>query len=182
MAMAFRMARPRAAHVQMGSASAGSKALSAYRGPRLRCAAGGGAEGVDGGEDMDKEKTESSQSASLNDGDGGDASLESEFTRVLRVRKQKKKQEMETRWKQGGLRPRVVHESTSEWIRRVAYQYPHAVLGTASGAVLVSNCEELGGLEYSERARRLVAAAPEAHAKDWDVADDRGLGERSLMG
>jgi hypothetical protein len=35
------------------------------------------------------------------------------------------------------------------------------VFGTASGAVLVSNCEELGGLEYRERARRLLASEPE---------------------
>ena len=58
---------------------------------------------------------------------------------------------METRWTQGGLRPRVVHESTSDWIRRVAFDWPNAVMGTAAGSVLVCNCEELGGLEYRER-------------------------------
>ena len=101
---------------------------------------------------------------------------------MLREQKQRAKQEMETRWKQGGLRPRVVHESTSDYIRRVDFQWPNAVFGTASGAVLVSNCEELGGLEYRERARRLLARAPDAHTKDWAVADERGLGERSLLG
>lgn len=102
--------------------------------------------------------------------------------RVMREQNRRAKLEMETRWKQGGLRPRVVHESASDFIRRVDFHWPNAVFGTASGAVLVSNCEELGGLEYRERARRLLAAAPEAHAKDWTAADDRGLGERSLLG
>jgi len=39
------------------------------------------------------------------------------------------------------------------------------VLGTAGGAVIVSNCEELGGLEYRERARRVVASVPDAHLR-----------------
>lgn len=124
-----------------------------------------------------------SEDASSNPGDsGGSASLESQFMRVLREQEARARREMETRWKQGGLRPRVVHESTSDYIRRVDFQWPTAVLGTASGAVLVSNCEECGGLEYRERARRLIARAPDAHARDWTGADDRGLGERSLLG
>ena len=87
----------------------------------------------------------------------GDAtpSLESEFARVLREQTERATRAMETRWTQGGLRPRVVHESTSDWIRRVAFDWPNAVMGTAAGSVLVCNCEELGGLEYRERARRL---------------------------
>ena len=102
--------------------------------------------------------------------------------RVMREQNARVRQATATRWKQGGLRPRVVHESDSDYIRRVDFQWPNAVMGTASGAVLVSNCEELGGSEYRERARRLVAARRDAHGRDWQAADDRGLGERSLLG
>lgn len=116
------------------------------------------------------------------DPDPSGATLESEFMRVMREQNARNRQATETRWKQGGLRPRVVHESDSDYIRRVDFQWPNAVMGTASGAVLVSNCEELGGLEYRERARRLVAARRDAHGRDWQAADDRGLGERSLLG
>ena len=56
------------------------------------------------------------------------------------------------------------------------------VLGTAGGAVIVSNCQELGGLEYRERARRVVASVPDAHLRDWAGAEERGLGERTLLG
>ena len=86
-------------------------------------------------------------------------SLESEFARVLREQTERATRAMETRWTQGGLRPRVVHESTSDWIRRVAFDWPNAVMGTAAGSVLVCNCEELGGLEYRERAPPPVGAA-----------------------
>ena len=114
----------------------------------------------------------------------GDAtpSLESEFARVLREQTERATRAMETRWTQGGLRPRVVHESTSDWIRRVAFDWPNAVMGTAAGSVLVCNCEELGGLEYRERARRLLARRKDAHSRDWRAVEDRGLGERSLLG
>ena len=116
------------------------------------------------------------------DPDPSGATLESEFMRVMREQNARVRQATATRWKQGGLRPRVVHESDSDYIRRVDFQWPNAVMGTASGAVLVSNCEELGGSEYRERARRLVAARRDAHGRDWQAADDRGLGERSLLG
>ena len=116
------------------------------------------------------------------DPDPSGATLESEFMRVMREQNARVRQATATRWKQGGLRPRVVHESDSDYIRRVDFQWPNAVMGTASGAVLVSNCEELGGSEYRERARRLVAARRDAHGRRWQAADDRGLGERSLLG
>ena len=58
-----------------------------------------------------------------------------EFARVLRE-DERATRAMETRWTQGGLRPRVVHESTSDWIRRVAFDWPNAVMGTAAGSVL----------------------------------------------
>ena len=109
-------------------------------------------------------------------------SLESEFARVLREQTERATRAMETRWTQGGLRPRVVHESTSDWIRRVAFDWPNAVMGTAAGSVLVCNCEELGGLEYRQRARRLLARRKDAHSRDWRAVEDRGLGERSLLG
>ena len=75
-------------------------------------------------------------------GGGADApSLESQFARILRERTERDTQAMRTKWSQGGLRPRVVHESTSDWIRRVAFDWPNAVMGTAAGSVLVCNCE-----------------------------------------
>lgn len=103
---------------------------------------------------------------------------------ILREQTTRRRLEMETRWKQGGLRPRVVHESSSEWIRRVSFQWPLAAMGTASGAVLVSECTETGGSPDSKRQRsqRLVASASDAHSRDWANADERGLGERSLLG
>ena len=114
---------------------------------------------------------------------GADApSLESQFARILREKTERDTQAMRTRWSQGGLRPRVVHESTSDWIRRVAFDWPNAVMGTAAGSVLVCNCEELGGLEYRERARRLLAKRKDAHSRDWTGLEERGLGERSLLG
>ena len=122
-------------------------------------------------------------SRSENDATGDPTpSLESEFARVLREQTERATRAMETRWTQGGLRPRVVHESTSDWIRRVAFDWPNAVMGTAAGSVLVCNCEELGGLEYRERARRLLARRKDAHSRDWRAVEDRGLGERSLLG
>ena len=122
-------------------------------------------------------------SGSENDATGDPTpSLESEFARVLREQTERATRAMETRWTQGGLRPRVVHESTSDWIRRVAFDWPNAVMGTAAGSVLVCNCEELGGLEYRERARRLLARRKDAHSRDWRAVEDRGLGERSLLG
>jgi hypothetical protein len=39
------------------------------------------------------------------------SSLESQFMSILREQTTRRRLEMETRWKQGGLRPRVVHES-----------------------------------------------------------------------
>ena len=122
-------------------------------------------------------------SRSENDATGDPTpSLESEFARVLREQTERSTRAMETRWTQGGLRPRVVHESTSDWIRRVAFDWPNAVMGTAAGSVLVCNCEELGGLEYRERARRPLARRKDAHSRDWRAVEDRGLGERSLLG
>ena len=113
-----------------------------------------------------------------------DTTLESQFMAILREQTTRRRLEMETRWKQGGLRPRVVHESSSEWIRRVSFQWPLAAMGTASGAVLVSECTETGGSPDSRRQRsqRLVASASDAHSRDWANADERGLGERSLLG
>ena len=61
-----------------------------------------------------------------------------------------------------GLRPRVVHESGSEWIRRVDFQFPLAAMGTASGAVLVSECTDHSG--SPRRAPRALAAAGGLHA------------------
>ena len=112
------------------------------------------------------------------------ASLESQFMTILREQTTRRRLEMETRWKQGGLRPRVVHESSSEWIRRVDFQWPLAAMGTASGAVLVSECTDVAGApeERRDRSRRLVASVKDAHSRDWDTADERGLGERSLLG
>ena len=110
------------------------------------------------------------------------ASLASEFMKIAAERARKEELAMATRWKQGGLRPRVVHENASEFLRRVDLRFPLAVFGTASGAVLVADCTELGGLEYRERATRLLASCPDAHARDWNAAEDRGLGERSLLG
>ena len=103
---------------------------------------------------------------------------------ILREQTTRRRLEMETRWKQGGLRPRVVHESGSEWIRRVDFQFPLAAMGTASGAVLVSECTDHSGSpdERRARSRRLVASMPDAHSRDWKEADERGLGERSLLG
>ena len=133
-------------------------------------------------------------------GDAGDASeessgegdldapepsfLESQFMTILREQTTRRRLEMETRWKQGGLRPRVVHESGSSWIRRVDFQFPLAAMGTASGAVLVSECTDHSGSpdERRARSRRLVASMPDAHSRDWKEADERGLGERSLLG
>ena len=81
---------------------------------------------------------------------------------ILREQTTRRRLEMETRWKQGGLRPRVVHESGSEWIRRVDFQFPLAAMGTASGAVLVSECTDHSGSpdERRARSRRLVASMP----------------------
>ena len=112
------------------------------------------------------------------------SSLESQFMTILREQTTRRRLEMETRWKQGGLRPRVVHESGSEWIRRVDFQFPLAAMGTASGAVLVSECTDHSGSpdERRARSRRLVASMPDAHSRDWKEADERGLGERSLLG
>ena len=112
------------------------------------------------------------------------SSLESQFMTILREQTTRRRLEMETRWKQGGLRPRVVHESGSEWIRRVSFQFPLAAMGTASGAVLVSECTDHSGSpdERRARSRRLVASMPDAHSRDWKEADERGLGERSLLG
>jgi hypothetical protein len=103
---------------------------------------------------------------------------------ILREQTTRRRLEMETRWKQGGLRPRVVHESGSEWIRRVSFQFPLAAMGTASGAVLVSECTDHSGSPEERRARsqRLVASVPDAHSRDWKETDERGLGERSLLG
>ena len=112
------------------------------------------------------------------------SSLESQFMSILREQTTRRRLEMETRWKQGGLRPRVVHESSSEWIRRVSFQFPLAAMGTASGAVLVSECTDHSGSPEERRARsqRLVASVPDAHSRDWKETDERGLGERSLLG
>ena len=112
------------------------------------------------------------------------SSLESQFMTILREQTTRRRLEMETRWKQGGLRPRVVHESSSEWIRRVDFQFPLAAMGTASGAVLVSECTDHSGSPEERRARsqQLVASMPDAHSRDWKAADERGLGERSLLG
>ena len=112
------------------------------------------------------------------------SSLESQFMSILREQTTRRRLEMETRWKQGGLRPRVVHESGSEWIRRVSFQFPLAAMGTASGAVLVSECTDHSGSPEERRARsqRLVASVPDAHSRDWKETDERGLGERSLLG
>ena len=156
---------------------------------RARCSASSSAsDGASPGDDeVDSAKSSddpsySSSSSSSPSSSMDGASLASEFMKIAAERARKEELAMATRWKQGGLRPRVVHENASEFLRRVDLRFPLAVFGTASGAVLVADCTELGGLEYRERATRLLASCPDAHARDWNAAEDRGLGERSLLG
>eukprot|EP00227_Mantoniella_beaufortii_P020214 CAMPEP_0197580254 /NCGR_PEP_ID=MMETSP1326-20131121/4088_1 /TAXON_ID=1155430 /ORGANISM="Genus nov. species nov., Strain RCC2288" /LENGTH=692 /DNA_ID=CAMNT_0043143955 /DNA_START=95 /DNA_END=2173 /DNA_ORIENTATION=- len=190
--------RPTRALVDNTASSSSSRGRRHLPGRAVRCAAGDASDGAgesDGGDAKKPDGTNtqggSNSSNSSNSNSGGtsggeeEVTLESEFMRIVRERQMGAARALATRWKRGGLRPRVVHESPSEWIRKAALCWPYAAFGTASGAVIVSNCEELGGLEYrAPGAQKLFASAFDAHSTKWADSEGRGsnMVERGLLG
>jgi hypothetical protein len=178
--MMTRMVKPRLLEGRRGSSITPNRArvIATSRHHRRRhhhlsvvtwCAGGGGDEKEPSSRNDDEDDNDDENLATNGGDDSSDdvaagGTLESEFMHVLREQNQRAKQEMETRWKQGGLRPRVVglhklanpvwfqplnlecddilvsmiqafaftcnshrysvvHESTSDYIRRVDFQW-----------------------------------------------------------
>ena len=95
--------------------------------------------------------------------------LESQFMTSLRERTTRRRLEMETCWKQGGLRAgRARVRGGRSGRRRVDFQFPLAAMGTASGAVLVSECTDHSGSPTSAARARggWCAGRPDAHSRE----------------
>ena len=105
---------PPHALVRSSSSSGSSRGRRRHlAGQLLRCAA----DASDGGEsDGGDAKKPEGNTQGGNSGEEGTLTLESEFMRVVRERQKGATRALATRWKRGGLRPRVVHESPAAWI------------------------------------------------------------------
>lgn len=124
--------------------------------------------GDSGGETAEDEEGTTDPSSSTRT----EETYDEEFSRLLVSRKAMNEAETKKRWNEGAATPKVAFDLGTDYIRRVAVQYPYAVVGSAKGDVAVSDVSKASAL----------AISPSAHKKNWVDAEERPLGERVLLG